>query len=56
MAVAGRRSRRFVIVKRFMGNYNVPFLYGDLNVRPDTKLFQAKYKGGIRCTFHSIDP
>lgn len=21
-------SRRFVIIKRFMGNYNVPFLYG----------------------------
>lgn len=33
MAIAGRRSRRFVIVKRFMGNYNVYFPHGGLSVQ-----------------------
>lgn len=51
MAVAGRRSRRFVIVKHFMGNYNVPFPHGDPSVRPDTKPFRANIKAAfIRST------
>lgn len=48
MAAAGRRSRCFVIVKRFMGDYNAPFPHGGLNVRPDTKLLRTKYKGARR--------
>jgi len=56
MAVAGRRSRRFVIVKRFMGNYNVLFPREGPSVRPDTKLFPAKYKGGIHWRFSSDRP
>lgn len=52
MAVAGRRSRRFVIVKRFMGNYNVPLPRGGLSVYVQIRSYSRRnIKGAFTALF-----